>query len=430
MVSFKDIIGALGTILGYLGAEVAEESTFERLLWPQRYYNDINPVILLRLTLLMPSGGPLHRAALETLSRFQKNGLYLGKTRGNMLGSAFYRRLHVSYFARTLDGHEHAAKESRNGFLVEISRSLAHSHAARQIDNEKIMSALGASKRAHIPMHHVYLRCCSSQAEMPRDIADVSEDGLTWKCFVGVIASEMTAIVAAVLAVTYAHSTWLGIYFMLPLLFKAFSFGVSVRREPLRAATSGESKAETIFEVDDLNHGLVLIQGPDYVVRQLCRHYGHPSRGMNITANRTREIMSMALVYLFVGYFPAGLIALLWLHDDAQTLWLSYQLYVVFAMHVGRLMGLNGCARTEERIARFLNKGEQVVLRSSTEPSIVFSVETVWFENVSEGKKAVLETIAAYKRPRKSEGETNRTNTSCDASIVNEIQEHNTPATK
>jgi hypothetical protein len=196
---------------------------------------------------------------------------------------------------------------------------------------------------------------------MPRDIADVSEDGLTWKCFVGVIASEMTAIVAAVLAVTYAHSTWLGIYFMLPLLFKTFSFGASVRREPLRAATSGESKAETIFEVDDLNHGLMLIQGPDYVVRQFCRHYGHPFRDVDITANRAREIMSMALVYLFVGYFPAGLIALLWLHDDAQTLWLSYQLYVVFAMHVGRLMGLNGSARTEERIARLLNKGKQVV---------------------------------------------------------------------
>jgi hypothetical protein len=90
MVSFKNITGALGTILGYLGAEVAEESTFERLLWPQRYYNDISPVILLRLTLFMPSGGPLHRAALETLSRFQKNGLYLGKTRGNMLGCVIF----------------------------------------------------------------------------------------------------------------------------------------------------------------------------------------------------------------------------------------------------------------------------------------------------------------------------------------------------
>jgi hypothetical protein len=115
-----------------------------------------------------------------------------------------------------------------------------------------------------------------------------------------------------------------------------------------------------------------------------------------MTANRVREITSMALVYLFVGYFPAGLIALLWLRDDAQALWLSYQLYVVFAMHVSRLMGLNGCARTEERIARFLKNAGQAILCSSTGPSIAFRVETVWFENVTEGQKAVSSTIAAH----------------------------------
>jgi len=425
MVSFKDITGTLGTILGYLGAEVAEESTFERLLWPQRYYNDVSPVILVRLALLMPSGGPLHRAALETLSRFQKNGLYLGKTRGNMLGSAFYRCLDVSYFARTVVGQEHAAKESRNGFLVEISRSLAHRHAARQDDGEKLLSAQGKSRRAHIPLHRVFLTCCQRQTQTSRDKRIVAEDKLTWKCFAGVIASELTAVAAAVVAGTYAHSTWLSIYFMLPLIFKVLSLGTSVRREPLRSGISGESEAETIFELDDLNHGLVLMQGPDHVVRQFCRHYGHPIRGTDITANRACEVMSMALVYLFVAYFPAGLIALLWLHDDAQTLWLSYQLYVVFAMHAGRLLGLNGCARTEERIARLLRKGRQVVLQNSSGPSVVFRVETIWFENVSEGQKAVTATIAAHKR---LEGETIRNDTSCDTSIVIEAQEQQKPA--
>lgn len=430
MVSFKDIIGALGTILGYLGAEVAEESTFERLLWPQRYYNDISPVIFLQLALLMPSGGPLHRAALETLSRFQSNGLYLGKTRGNMLGSAFYRRSDVSYFTRTVDGQENAAKESRNGFLVEVSRSLAHDHAAKQDDNEKMLSARGVSRRAHIPLHRVYLTCCHKQTQVSTDTIIVAEDKLTWKCFVGVIVSELTAIVAAVVAGMYAHSTWLSIYFVLPLLFKILSLGVSVRRESLRGASGGESEVETIFELDDLNYGFVLIQGPDHVVRQFCRHYGHPIRGVDITANRAREIVSMALVYLFVAYFPAGLIALLWLHDDAQFLWLSYQLYVVFVMHVSRLLGLNGCGRTEERIARLLKKGKQVVLRNSSGPAVGFRVETAWFENVGEGKKAVSSTIAAHKRLCKSESETNRKDPSCDASMATKNQEHHTPATE
>ncbi|CAD0113975.1 unnamed protein product [Aureobasidium uvarum] len=398
MVSFKDITGALGTILSYLGAEVAEENVFERLLWPQRYYSDLSLTIFLRLVFLMPSGGPLHRAALETLTKFQKNGLYLGKTRGNMLGSAFYSRMDVSYFARTLNGQESAAKESRNGFLVRVARSLAHGYVARQDDKEKMMSALAVSKRAYVPLHHVYLRSCTSKTPAPSEIVAVSEDKLTWKCFVGVVASELTAIAAAVIAGAYTHTTWLCVYFVLPLIFKVFSFGSSVRRESLRAAVDGESEAEAVFELDDVNHGLVLIQGPDHVVRQFCRHYGHPIRGSDATANRMREVMSMSLVYLFVGYFPAGLIALLWLDDDAQVLWLSYQLYVVFVMHISRLLGLNECGRTEERIARHVKKGREVMLSDSTGLSVIFRVETVWFENVTEGRRAMSDTIAAHKQ--------------------------------
>ena len=33
--------GALGSIIGYLGAEIAEANIFDRLLWPQRFYNDL-----------------------------------------------------------------------------------------------------------------------------------------------------------------------------------------------------------------------------------------------------------------------------------------------------------------------------------------------------------------------------------------------------
>lgn len=404
MVSFKDITGGLGTILGYIGAEVAEVSVFERLLWPQRYYNDFSPIILLRLVFLMPSGGPLHRAALETLTKFQKNGLYLGKTRGNMLGTAFYSYLDVSYFARTLTGQENAAKESRNGFLVRISRDLAHGHGIKQDDNEKMLSALMVNKRAHIPMHHLYIRRCLSRTPAPCEGVFVTEDRFTWKCLIGVVCSELTAIVAAVVASIYTHTTWLVAYFVLPLLFKIVSFGISVRREGLRAASDNDSEAETIFELEDLNHGLFLVQGPDYLVRQFCRHYGHPIRGVDTAANRWREIMSMALVYLFVAYFPAGLIALLWLDDDAQALWLSYQLYIVFVMHVSRLMGLDGCSRTEECIARHLKKGKEVILSDSTGVSVIFRVETVWLQNVTEGRKTVAEKITAHKRMHESEG--------------------------
>lgn len=56
-------VSALGSVLGYLGAEVAESSLFQRLLWPQRFYNYLDPILFLKLAFLFPTSGPLHRAA-------------------------------------------------------------------------------------------------------------------------------------------------------------------------------------------------------------------------------------------------------------------------------------------------------------------------------------------------------------------------------
>jgi hypothetical protein len=83
------LAGALGFVIGTLGSEVAERTLFECLLWPQRFYNDFNFFIFLKLMFLMPMGGPLHAAALETLDNLREHGLYLGRRRGNMLGTAF-----------------------------------------------------------------------------------------------------------------------------------------------------------------------------------------------------------------------------------------------------------------------------------------------------------------------------------------------------
>ncbi|KAG9564441.1 hypothetical protein KCU77_g17538, partial [Aureobasidium melanogenum] len=271
---------------------------------------------------------------------------------------------------------------------------------------------------------------CIRRSRTSRESVVVSEDKLTWKCFIGVVASELTAIIAAAVAGTYTHTTWLAVYFVLPLLFKIISFGTSVRREGLKVASDDESEVETIFELDDLNHGLFLIQGPDDLVRQFFRHYGHPIRGVDITANRWREIMSMALVYLFVAYFPAGLIALLWLNDDAQALWLSYQLYIVFVMHVSRLLGLNGCSRTEECIARHLKKGKEVILSDSTGASVSFRAETVWLQNVTEGRKVVADKIAAHKRMDKSDGDTSDHDTIGDGLINKQIGEDRSPSSR
>jgi hypothetical protein len=150
------IAGGFGSILGYLGAEVAgaagsrslrqrprllyyirraymswtdsptdspesrrvaESTVFERLLWPEHFYNDLTIRSFMNLSLLHPMGGPLHRAALETLDTFRAHDLYSGPRRGNMLRTAFMRDQNHQYFART---SENEAKEVRNGFLLEV----------------------------------------------------------------------------------------------------------------------------------------------------------------------------------------------------------------------------------------------------------------------------------------------------------------------
>jgi len=61
------LVGALGSVIGYLGSEVAQVSIFERLLWPERFYNDFNFSVFIKQSLFMTMGGPLHAAALATL---------------------------------------------------------------------------------------------------------------------------------------------------------------------------------------------------------------------------------------------------------------------------------------------------------------------------------------------------------------------------
>src|SRR5258708_39160987 len=82
-----NVLSALGSLIGYLGTEVAPGDLFERQLWPQRFYNGFTIYNAWKLALLMPMGGPLHKAALQTLDKFFKNGLFKGGSLGRMLGT-------------------------------------------------------------------------------------------------------------------------------------------------------------------------------------------------------------------------------------------------------------------------------------------------------------------------------------------------------
>jgi hypothetical protein len=53
------LIGALGSVIGYLGGEAAEASVFERLLWPRRFYHQLNFSSLANEIIFMTMRGPL-----------------------------------------------------------------------------------------------------------------------------------------------------------------------------------------------------------------------------------------------------------------------------------------------------------------------------------------------------------------------------------
>lgn len=62
-------------------------------------------------------GGPLHRAALETLDRFRKKGLYEGIQPGRMLGTAFYPDIRLRFKVHGNAGADLNVKV-RNGLWV------------------------------------------------------------------------------------------------------------------------------------------------------------------------------------------------------------------------------------------------------------------------------------------------------------------------
>lgn len=113
----SNALNALGTLIGYIGTEVATDDFFDRLLWPRRAYNNFTWKHIPQMALLMPMGGPLHKAALTTLDDFYKHNLYERYQNGHMLGTSFFRDLKLRYRVFN-QGSGFEDEHVRNGLLV------------------------------------------------------------------------------------------------------------------------------------------------------------------------------------------------------------------------------------------------------------------------------------------------------------------------
>lgn len=117
------VVSALGALLGYVGAEVAEESIFERILWLQHFYNYLDLESVVRMAVFGPLGGPVHRAALQTLDKLRQHGLYRGRNWGDFLGTTVFPDLEgIKYRRVTAIGNEDQKmpKPARNCLWIRV----------------------------------------------------------------------------------------------------------------------------------------------------------------------------------------------------------------------------------------------------------------------------------------------------------------------
>lgn len=375
-----NIFGAFGAVLGYIGAEAATTPVFERLVWPQRSYANFQLSSVLGVMALTPLGGPMYKAALKTLDKFFEHGLFEGPHQGHMLGTAFFPEQGWQY---TMHGdgekHETHTEPLRNCIWVRALACLPmlpiNNISSRPQSPERVED--GTSKEKPLLRARVAVSDLEITLATPKDkkssLPFVSEDTQTpgFRVFLAICTSELTAIILAAIVAGAFKSSW-ALLWVIPLFLRIFSAYFALEREPLVSAGSASSTDDPAcnFEIHcpQSDGNFMLFRGPPTLVLQFMRHYGHPKR------NRPREVMQLFSVVSFISIFPIGLLcSTLWMPSRLQYMWLSYQLYVVFAMYISRFSRVGRMASTEYKIAdAFVKQGSAMGSTEKRGSSILF----------------------------------------------------------
>jgi len=392
------IIGAIGSVIGYLGGEVAKQDIFDRLLWPERFYNTTSLWILIKICLFVPMSGPIHSAALSALDSFRKSKLYSGTRHGHMLGTAFYPDLKTKYCART--DAEDVVKEARNGLPIRVLRLVK---PRKQTKHEwKLGDTEGQHEmlRTAVFIHHLYIRY-ATQGDLSNEQLVRVQEQFTLRTWLGLVFSEITAIILAPV-VGFRLGSWFGFWWLAPLLLKVIAVPFRVRREGL-VTKADDSSQPSMYEAVDMDDGFLLIEGPDHVVRQFFRHYGHPIRtGCSVISDRCREIILMIIVALYGSIFLVGLLMTIWLDQTIQFVWLGFELYITLAMLSCRLAGGTTSGTTEEAIAHTLSVGKEVLF----DKQVVMKLETICEDKVGNAQMKVADLVRAHREKRFPSSET------------------------
>ena len=394
-------IAALGTIIGYIGSEVVDEEIFERLLWPERFYNNASLRTLLEFAVFFPMGGPLHSAAIHALISLRKSKTYLGARQGHMLDTPFYTDLQTKYYARSHETESKIAKEARNALLIRILRLVNSQPNKVHRSSPPSDSESQPEIRTTIFIQHLKIRYATNADLTNKKYFHISES-FSWRTVVGLVCSELSALILAPI-VGFRLGSWFGFWFCTPLFLKIVAAVFRVRREPLKIHR--DDSTSCIFEAVENDRWFFVIEGPETLIRQFFRHYGHPKRDTRgvMIGDRINEVVSMMTIVLFGTIFPVGLLAVtLWLDVNVQFTWLGYQLWVSLVMLISRLVEGNRWGTTEQRIAKELSEGNQVVFENQA----VMTLDTTVVGKVDRARAVVQELVTAVsKNIRKGHGQ-------------------------
>jgi len=408
---------ALGTVVGYLGTEVASASIFHRILWPSRFYNDSRTLkSFIGIIFLMPIGGPIHKAAVEVLNSFSLAGLWKGYCRGDMLGTAFYDNTGHSYVVRMANSNINAKKEARNAFWVTVLSLIPWKPRPNQgippapADDESA-ARIVHSARAQRPVFTLKLSRATPTVTKTLTVVDGDIGPLKFRYLMAILASEFVTLAVGIINAAIWHSMF-AIWYLAPLLLKITALLFHVRRNSINAlqhqttlSTPGTSEAEQKFssttngskghdmmlcQIEGFSKGFFLIEGPSELLLQFFRHYGHPERHRKGGfGDRAREVISMFTVIGAILIYPAGLIAFIFAPITIQWVWLGYQLYAMLAMHIYRFGECEHIGTTQAWIARELLHHGSVSFDDGSGNRVVAELQSSTARSIADGQQEV-----------------------------------------
>ncbi|KAJ5480957.1 hypothetical protein N7539_006851 [Penicillium diatomitis] len=385
-IPLSNVLSALGTLIGYIGTEVATADPIDRLLWPRRAFQNFSMQNAWKVALFMPLGGPLHKTALETMDTFVKHGLFQGELCGHMLGTAFFPDTYMTYQLYQ-DGLMKREASVRNGLWVRVMDQIS-SHALKpsvnmqeaEIKNAEASYTRTITRRQVVTVSYLQLSVIEHQHISRQGLKDLvveSDVGpVSWKIVLAIVTTELTAIGVALAVVLIWRSAFM-IMWLIPLMLKLLCAMFTLSREDImipRPMANSCASAPPSKQGDGLENpenisvtipisrvlvknkqGLQVISGPENLVMQFFRHYGHPRRC------RWKEIIEIATIAALGLNFPCGLVcSLIWMPVSLQCVWTFYALYVTCVMYIARYSHGAWWATAEELLADNFVRAEEM----------------------------------------------------------------------